>query len=303
MQTFELENHCLKAVFLDYGAILHQLWVTTEKGEKLNVIQGLNTPEDYLLDEWSRGALIGRFAGRLTENYTLDNCSYPLAHQSGVLLHSGPTGWGKQYWKCAEHTKNSLSLQHECADGNSGFPGNVKAQITYRLEDQALVLEYHATTDAPTHINLTNHAYFNLNPKGKIADHELQIAAQHYLELAENLVPTGTLLETQNTDMDFRQKRMLGSKKLDDYFVLEANTQKAATLYNPNTGIGMRTQTDQPGVVVFTPPHFEAICFETQKFSNSPNLSHFPSTRIDPDRPYKQKTRFIFSGIAAAKRA
>ncbi|MGB1020724.1 MAG: aldose epimerase family protein [Flavobacteriaceae bacterium] len=302
MQTFALENNYLKAIFLDYGAILHQLWVRTEKGEEINVIQGLDTPEAYLKDKWSKGALIGRFAGRLTESYTLNSIHYPLTHQEGVLLHSGPTGWGKQFWKCTAYTKDRLVLNHQCAAGNSGFPGNVNAQITYRLQERALVLDYYATTDVPTHINLTNHAYFSLYPEGKIAAHELQISAQQYLELAENLVPTGKLLETLNTTMDFRQKRMLGSQKLDDYFVLEPRAKSAATLYSPTTHISMKIQTDQPGVVVFTPPHFEAICFETQKFSNSPNLSHFPSTRIDPNEPYRQKTRFEFSGIVKAKK-
>jgi len=297
MLTFQLQNNYLRAVFLDYGAILHQLWVRTENGEEVNVIQGLDTPDAYLQDEWSRGALIGRFAGRLTENYALEGTHYALAHHKGVLLHSGPSGWGKQFWKCTTHSKEHLVLSHLCAAGNSGFPGTVNAQITYRLEERALVLAYYATTDAPTHINLTNHAYFSLHPKEKIGLHELEISAQQYLELAENLIPTGTLLKTKNTSMNFSEKRILGDQKLDDYFVLDTESKTAAILYSPISGISMVTETDQPGVVVFTPPHFEAICFETQKFSNSPNLPHFPSTRIDPNEFYQQKTRFEFSGI------
>ena len=297
MQILVIQNNFIKAVFLDYGAILHELWVTSESGQTINVIQGLANLEDYREDEWCRGALIGRFAGRLTESYSIDGTVFPLYHTDGVLLHSGDSGWGKQFWKLEHHTQKELTFSHICQARNSGFPGTVKGQISYELKGKELHLEYKATTNSSTHINLTNHAYFNLNPTGKIDGHELQINASKYLELAENLVPNGTLIDTNQTPMDFRQTRTIDNQRLDDYFVLDKQFTTAASLYSAETGIGMQTITDQPGVVVFTPPHFEAICFETQKFSNSPNLSHFPTTRVDPNETYSQITRFQFSGI------
>jgi len=299
MQQFELHNDYLSATFLDYGAILHELWVTNTKGESINIIQGLASPDTYLIDSWCHGAVVGRYAGRLTESFILNNKKYLLDHTDGVLLHSGETGWHRQYWQKKSYAETELTLQHTCLNGNGGFPGTVQAQITYRLQEQALVLEYRATTDAPTHINLTNHAYFSLNPKGKLDEQYLQIEATHYLELAQNLVPTGVLLKTDQTAMDFSQPRPLGTQRLDDYFVLNSKTKTAAKLYSPQTGISMHIQTDQPGLVVFTPTQREAICFETQKFSNTPNLPHFPSTYVAPEQPYLHHTRFEFSGIAA----
>ena len=297
MQVLVIQNDFIKAVFLDYGAILHELWVTSASGQTINVIKGLANPEDYLEDKWCHGALIGRFAGRLSESYSIDGAIFPLHHTDGVLLHSGDSGWGEQFWNLEHYTQRELTFSHICQATNSGFPGTVEAQITYKLKGKELNLEYKATTNSSTHLNLTNHAYFNLNPNGKIDGHELQINASKYLELAENLLPTGTLIDTNQTSMDFRQIRSIGIQRLDDYFVLDKQIKIAASLYSSETGIGMQTITDQPGVVVFTPPHFEAICFETQKFSNSPNLAHFPTTRIDPNETYSQITRFLFSGI------
>ena len=134
MQILVIQNNFIKAVFLDYGAILHELWVTSESGQTINVIQGLANLEDYREDEWCRGALIGRFAGRLTESYSIDGTVFPLYHTDGVLLHSGDSGWGKQFWKLEHHTQKELTFSHICQARNSGFPGTVKGQITYKLK-------------------------------------------------------------------------------------------------------------------------------------------------------------------------
>jgi aldose 1-epimerase len=167
--------------------------------------------------------------------------------------------------------------------------------VSYRLVGNQLRIDYRATTDAPTHVNLTNHAYFNLNPKSAIESHQLQIHADRYLELKQNLVPTGTRLNVAQTPFDFRTPKTIATTRLDDYFVLNATNEAAATLYEPQSGIEMKTYTDQPGVVVFTPPHFEAICFETQKFSNTPNIPTFPSTLLLPEAIYKHQTQFEFN--------
>jgi len=295
VQVFTIENEQLKAEFLDYGAILHQLWVHDKNGIPTNVIMGLEKPEDYLHDTWSRGAVIGRFAGRLENPIHLHSKPVAIEHSEGVLLHSGSSGWGNKTWDLVVHHKDRICFRYICLAGASGFPGRVEATILYRLDGNKLHLEYRAETDADTHINLTNHAYFNLNPKGRINMHTLSIPAEEVLELKPTLVPTGIKKIVEQTSFDFRTQKQINEIRLDDYFVLNKNAEEAAVLFSPETGIEMKTITDQPGIVVFTPPHFEAICFETQKFSNTPNIPSFPSTLIESGETYQHNTHFKFS--------
>ena len=296
MQTFTLDNGLLKAVFISFGATLHQLWVKNKKGKLINVIRGLDNPKEYLLDIWSRGAIIGRYAGRLENPIQIGSKRITIENEKGVLLHSGTMGWNKKYWEVLDPIKfNCIQFQYFCPDGAGGFPGVVKSKVTYSLNKNKLCLSYSSTTNLPTHVNLTNHAYFNLNESSSIDEHLLQVKADQFLELKDNLVPSGKLLKVDNTELDFRKKKLIGKTRLDDYFVLNLAKGAVASLYSPTSGIEMKTYTNQPGVVLFTPPHFEAICFETQRFSNSPNISHFPSTLLKPGEIYDHKTEYEFT--------
>ena len=294
MQVKTLENKNLKAVFLDYGAVLHQLWVKDKNGIPINIVMGLETPEDYHHDNWSRGAVIGRFAGRLENPIQIGSKQISIEHSEGVLLHSGSSGWGKKTWDIVTQKSNQVSFRYICREGASGFPGQVVAHIHYRLEEDSLSLEYHAQTNIDTHINLTNHAYFNLNPEEKIDRQYLRIHADEVLELKPSLVPTGLKKAVNQTSFDFRKQKQIGENRMDDYFVLNNKSNEAAVLFSPETGIEMSTHTDQPGIVVFTPPHFDAICFETQKFSNTPNIKNFPTTLVKKEEAYRHKTLFKF---------
>ena len=295
MNSFILENDYLRIIILDYGALLHQLWIKDKHQKWINIVMGLDTPNAYLTDTWSRGAVIGRFAGRLENPIAIEQQPFFIENQNGVMLHSGSGGWGTKIWKVHSHSETKISLSYTCPHGTTGFPGTVKATVTYQLEDSNLILHYIAQTDQPTHINLTNHSYFNLNPSGKIDSQELMIAADAILELKNSLVPTGNSIKVDQTPYDFRTPKKIDTLSLDDYFVLNNKASLSASLYAIETGILMETFTDQPGIVIFTPPHFEAICFETQKFSNTPNIDTFPSTLVDPEEPYIQKTKFKFS--------
>jgi aldose 1-epimerase len=296
LETFSIENAHLKAVFLNYGAILHQLWVKDKFGVLTNVIQGLKHPEDYLEDQWARGAVVGRFAGRLENPIKIQETSLEIEHEKGVLLHSGSSGWHKKFWTpLSQEKKDSITFEYLCPEGSSGFPGSVHAQVTYCLEASSLCIHYRAIPTKTTHINLTNHAYFNLSPAHSLGNQRLKINADYFLELKENLVPTGVKLPLAHTKFDFRKEKELGSIRLDDYFIINPNSNEIAALYAPDTGIKMKTFTDQPGVVVFTPPHFEALCFETQKFSNTPNIPSFPTTLVQAATEYSHQTRFEFS--------
>ena len=296
METFTLNNGILKAVFLSYGAILHELWIKNKNGSTINIIQGLQKPEDYLNDSWSRGAIIGRYAGRLENPIMIEEKSISIENNQGVLLHGGQSGWNTKEWEVIHDKKpNSIRFKYRCNEGNSGFPGNIEAEINYTLKDNRICLDYFATTDAPTHINLTNHAYFNLNKESTINNHELKIFSDEILELKKNQIPTGKKISIKNSKYDYNNRRVIGKNRLDDYFVIYPLEGEVGNLYQADSGIEMKIYTDQPGLVVFTPLHFDGICFETQKFSNTPNISSFPSTLVRPGKKYIQRTQFEFN--------
>ncbi|MDC0386832.1 galactose mutarotase [Flavobacteriaceae bacterium] len=296
METYSIENEFIKAVFIAYGAILHQLWVKDKNGNSTNVIMGLAEPEDYLNDEWARGAVIGRFAGRLVNPIKVGQQTVQIENNRGLMLHSGSSGWHLKTWTPKPHkNKQKITFEYHCPDGTSGFPGSIDARVTYSIHESVLLIQYQGIPSKTTPINMTNHAYFNLNPNNNIGNHKLTIDADDFLELQSNLVPTGKKIEVTGTPLDFRKEKFISETRLDDYFVVNQNQTSVASLYSPETGIEMKTYTDQPGVVVFTPPHFEAICFETQKFSNSPNIPSFPSTLIEANEEYSHRSRFEFS--------
>ena len=143
METFTLNNGILKAVFLSYGAILHELWIKNKNGSTIDIIQGLQKPEDYLNDSWSRGAIIGRYAGRLENPIMIEEKSISIENNQGVLLHSGQSGWNTKEWEVIHDKKpNSIRFKYRCNEGNSGFPGNIEAEINYRLKDNRICLDY-----------------------------------------------------------------------------------------------------------------------------------------------------------------
>jgi len=296
VETYSIENEFIKVVFIAYGAILHQLWVKDKNGNSTNVIMGLAEPEDYLNDEWARGAVIGRFAGRLVNPIKVGQQTVQIENNRGLMLHSGSSGWHLKTWTPKPHkNKQKITFEYHCRDGTSGFPGSIDARVTYSIHESVLLIQYQGIPSKTTPINMTNHAYFNLNPNNNIGNHKLTIDADDFLELQSNLVPTGKKIEVTGTPLDFRKEKFISETRLDDYFVVNQNQTSVASLYSPETGIEMKTYTDQPGVVVFTPPHFEAICFETQKFSNSPNIPSFPSTLIEANEEYSHSSRFEFS--------
>jgi len=242
------------------------------------------------------GLLLVVFAGQLENPILIEGERVSIEHQKGLLLHSGPNGWNKQEWEIEGSPETDrICFSYTCSKGTAGFPGTVKAKVIYQLKGNRLCINYHATTDAPTHINLTNHAYFNLASELPINHHELKINADKKLEFKENLVTKRTMMNVNNTAFDFINSKEIKNIRMDDYFVLNETDQPAATLYSPISGIEMTTYTDQPGMVVFTPPHFDGIWFETQKFSNSPNVPSFPSTLVCPEENYSQSTHYVFT--------
>ena len=302
----------------NYGATLIDLIVPDKNGKPVNVSAGLCRTEQYLESSYQDhelhlGGSIGRYAGRLSEPLTIENKSHDIYAPDGVHLHGGRSGFDRKYWKLEDLIYGeipSVTLSYVSPHTEEGYPGNLRVRVTYALNDlNELIISYEAETDQTTIVNLTNHAYFNLNGKGTILDHMLQIHSDKHLEVNSDLIPTGNFLENKLTRFDYLKSTSLSEqtfKGLDDTFVLNNNEIKAS-LFSDKTGIKMNVYTNQPALVVFTPKKFPAmplsnefgsfpaICFEAQNYPDAPKHVHFPSSILKEGERYINKTKYSFT--------
>ena len=320
------------ATFTNYGGRLVSLQVPDRTGKLVNVICGFNGVEGYQksTDPYF-GATIGRYANRIAKGkFTLDGKQYSLAiNNPPNSLHGGLKGFENQVWDAQQPDSNSVVFTRVSPDMEEGFPGNLNVKVTYTLDDHnGLEMEYEATTDKTTIVNLTNHAYINLNGEGSgtILNHELQIFASNYTPIDSTLIPTGKIESVANTPFDFRQFHTIGSrinednqqlkngKGYDMNFVLDSSKNQkeglAAILIGDQSGIEMSVYTDQPGIQFYSgnfmarkntfndgskDNYRTAFALETQHFPDSPNEISFPSTVLKPGETYHTKSTYIFS--------
>ncbi|MDF1824602.1 MAG: galactose mutarotase [Verrucomicrobiales bacterium] len=320
IKLFTLTNKQGMTVRLaEYGAILVSIDAPDRDGQIGRVTLSYSSLEEAL-SGGVFGSIIGRFANRIdTGGFTIDGTPYRLESvngKTGVHIHGGKTGFHRQVWKSrgtrgGDHA--SVTFELESPDGHEGYPGTLQAHVTYTLtEENALIIDYEATTDQATHVNLTNHTYFNLAGEGSIEDHLLQLETAKVLEIDERKIPTGKRLQVEGTPFDFLSPKRLGdqlrqveSGGLDHCFVVDndQSLRKVATLKDPISGRVMTVHTTKPGVQVFTANHFKnkpypkwgGICFETQFFPNAPNEPSFPSSLLRPNERYQQTTEFRFT--------
>lgn len=315
-----VNSNGMELLISNLGATIIAINVPNKDNELVNVVVGLEpeayASEAYLSDYTYLGASIGRYAGRISKGeFQLNGTTYPIYNEDGVHLHGGETGFDKKYWT-VEALNNDLNpyvtFACESVHLDEGYPGNVKVSVTYKLtESNEVKVTYKATTDAATPINLTNHAYFNLNGSGSVLDHKLRLNSEQVLDVDSQLIPSGKILNSKNTRFDFTNYEQIGRADFigfDDTFVLGKEEVKAV-LYAPNTGIKMEVYTNQPASVIYTPvqlgslPYlngvnytkFSAICFETQNFPDAPNHNNFPSSILQPGEEYKNESVFAFS--------
>ncbi|MCX2680209.1 galactose mutarotase [Galbibacter sp. EGI 63066] len=313
MKKYSIENQFLKLVTLDYGATVHQLITKDKNGNDVNVVMGYENLQDYVHNAPYMGASVGRCAGRINgKGFRLNDTHYPIYNKDGAHLHGGKEGFSFKTWE-VENIKEgeSITFSYLSEDMEEGYPGTMKASVTYRLKGNQLVITYQAESDRDTIVNLTNHNYYNLNGAGSILEHELYISAENILEKSEYAVSTGNFIPLENTYFDFREERKVGSHNefngIDDCYQL-TKENSFARLYSEKTGIEMRMNTNQPGVVVYTPPQLDetkvqnnpladypAICFETQNFPDAPNHSDFPSAVLKKGETYKNESVFEFN--------
>ncbi|RDU36711.1 galactose-1-epimerase [Neobacillus piezotolerans] len=315
---------------LDYGCIITEILVPDSKGQIENVVLGFDNLEDYLRHSPYFGAVVGRVAGRIKDGrFSLDGKEYILAkNNDGNHLHGGLKGLDKVIWDAKVHAEGPVArveFSYESPDGEEGYPGNVSLRTVYTLtDDNELIVEFFGATDKKTILNLTNHTYFNLSgdAKSTILNHTLKLDSERFLELDENLIPTGSLLDVEGTAFDFREGRklsdgpassdeqnLLAGKGYDHPFVLNQKNGTAIELRCNESGRKMEVETNQPAVVVYTtnqleggfllsgkvkPEPYLAVCLETQKYPDAINQPNFPSIVLDEGEKYYSYTKFKF---------
>lgn len=283
---------------LDYGAIIQKLMLKNRDGSYTNVVVGYDYPSQYLDDKYSLGACIGRYAGRIAKEFSLDRETYPLYNENGVHLHGGKEGFGKKYWKFEEvnHGKEPyVKLSYLSRHLEEGYPGNLKTTVTYVLKGNALRIIHEAVTDRTTVVNLTNHSYFRLDSEATVKDYRLKLNCPRYLETKSNLLPTGRVLATKNSPFDFSTVKPINGVSFDTPLVIDPASTVAAECHSPKSGISLQVATNQPAMVVYTPKDFPAICFETQNVPDAPNHEHFPNSVLRPREKYQNISEFRFS--------
>jgi aldose 1-epimerase len=317
----------MTARIMTYGAILTELDVPDRSGKFADVVLGFNNLEQYLKGHPFFGAIAGRYANRIAKGqFSLDGETYHLPVNNGPnSLHGGLKGFDKAVWKAEPGESEegpSLALTHFSPDGDQGYPGNLHITVTYTLSDEnSLKIEYSATADKDTVVNLTNHSYFNLagEGSGSINDHILTINSDQYTPVDETQIPTGEIVDVKGTPFDFTKPTAIGERidqvppGYDHNFVLYSQNGTlaiAARVKDPKSGRVMQVWTTQPGVQLYTGNYLDgtlsgisgrlyekhdALCLETQHFPDSPNHPTFPSSELKPGDKYSQVTVFKFS--------
>jgi aldose 1-epimerase len=307
VELFALANaNGVAARIMTYGATIVSLKTPDRSGRPANIVLGFNTLGEYLSASGHLGAVVGRYANRIAlGRFALDGTTFQLTTNSGPNhIHGGPGGFDKVVWAAEQVSDASLTLAYTSADGEEGYPGTLRVQVRYTLNEQnELRIEYAATTNAPTIVNLTQHSYFNLAGVGDVLDHELTVAADHYTPVGAAMIPTGELAPVAGTPFDFRAPRRIGArtpeKGYDLNFVINRATEglvHAARVVEPTTGRMLDVTTTEPGVQFYSGRR-TGLCLETQHYPDSPNHPEFPSTILRPGEEYRSTTVFRF-GVA-----
>jgi aldose 1-epimerase len=330
VEVFTLTNaNGIELKAIGYGGIITSLKVPDRAGKLDDIVLGFDRLDDYLKEHPFFGAIIGRYGNRIAKGqFTLDGQTYKLATNNGPNhLHGGTKGFDKVPWKVEPAGKNALTFSRVSADGEEGYPGNLRVQVTYTLTDKnELQVDYLATTDKATPVNLTQHSYFNLagQASGDILGHQLMLNADRYTPVDETLIPTGKLAPVAGTPFDFTKPTAIGARinnadpqlkngqGYDHNWVLNrkgAGLQLAARVIEPKTGRTMEISTTEPGIQFYSGnfldgkltgkggavyKHRTGFCLETQHFPDSPNQPSFPSTILKPGQEYRSRTVFTF---------
>lgn len=312
-----------RAEITNFGGALVSLSVPDRDGAFRDVVLGYDNLEGYVSCTSSLGILVGRHANRIEKaQFTLGGVTYDLAANDGRNhLHGGPGGFGKVVWEpriVQREGRDALELTYFSPHGEEGYPGNLKVQVTYWASSQgALRLDYLATSDQDTVVNLTNHAYFNLAGQGLILDHELQLEADFFTPINSECLPTGEIYKVEGTPLDFRRMTPIGARIDSEHEQIRAgqgydhnwilrrhgdDLAKAARVEHAPSGRVLEVWTTKPGIQFYSGnflktalhPHRSGLCLETQFFPNSMRFSHFPSPILRAGERYEHSTIYCF---------
>ncbi len=313
IKSYILDNgRGLSAKVLTYGAIINELKVPDTKGAVTNVVLSAKTLEEYLGGFRGAAAIMGRVANRIADaRFTLDGVEYKLTANNGSNHLHGL--FGRSVWQArplpATQRAAAVELSYLSRAGEDGFPGTLTAKVTYTLTDpNELRLDFTATTDQATPVNLTSHAYFNLSGGGTVLDHVLWLAASCYTPVDGGMIPTGEFASVKGTPFDFTKPTRIGARiaqlkprpgGYDHNFVLDgqpASLRLAARVQDPASGRSLEVRTTEPGLQFFTANHLNhaALCLETQHFPDAVHHANFPSTILRPGDTFRSTTVFRF---------
>jgi aldose 1-epimerase len=334
LKAFVLKNpNGMSATIINFGAAIAGIEVPDRNGNIADVTLGHDNLLNFIGGRYYLGATVGRYANRIAAGeFSLEGKKYNVSiNKGGNLLHGGFEGFDKKYWKTEiidSAEGQALELTLISPDGEEGFPGRMEVKVVYTVtRKNELKIEYSATSDKPTVINLTNHCYFNLTgtAANSVLDHILQLNADSYIPYDEQFIPTGEIEKVKGLPLDFRKPYRIGdridnnfgqlelAKGYDQNLVLnnfDGGVRQAATLYEQSSGRFMEVYTDQPGIQFYTGNYLDGtmigkngieyqkrsgLCLECQHFPNSPNEPKFPSTVLFPSQLYRQTTIYKFS--------
>ena len=324
-------NAGMKMKVITYGGIITEFEVPDTEGDVQDIVLGYDNLEGYLDETPYFGAIVGRYGNRIANGkFTLNGEEYTLATNNGPNhLHGGIKGFDKVVWTVEETFDNDngsgIRLKYVSPDGEEGYPGTLTTLVTYTLTDDGLNIQYEATTDKATVVNLTQHSYFNLSGEADndILDHVVSINADHFLPVDETLIPTGELRPVEGTPFDFTTPKRVGEeinadnrqieygKGYDHCWVLNGEGMRTvATVHHPESGRFMEVLSQEPGIQFYTGNFLDGsitgkdgivyeqrhgLCLETQHFPDSPNQKDFPSVVLNPGETYSTQTTYRFS--------
>lgn len=319
----------IKAEITNFGARIMSLTVPDKDGKHTDIVLGYDSIPAYIANDGNFGAVIGRYTNRIGHaSFMLDDSVYHVEKNNGENhLHGGNRGFHNAVWDARQLNDSTLSLNLLSPDGDAGFPGNMNVNVTYSLSGNTLCIEYTATSDRPTVVNLTNHSYFNLtgDSQRNILDNLLTINASHFTPVDSLMLPTGEIRPLDGSPLDFRTVKPVGrdinaddiqikyASGFDHNYILDTNGSvdtAAARLYCPSNGIVMTIFTDQPALQLYTTNFMNdntigkhgrrcivhgAVCLEPQHCPDSPNRPEFPSTRLNPGETFTSVTKYRFT--------